>query len=111
QAIEALGRARPVTFHEGPRATGRDDNVLVQVLKETEVVIPMESMVDLDAERQRLGHEITQAETEIARLETRLADQAFLGKAPAAVIERERRRLAERHDRAARLKQELDRLR
>ena len=109
-AIEVLAKARPVIFHGESQATDSDDNVFVQVIKETEVVIPMESMVDLAAERQRLDQEITQANTEIARLETRLADQAFLGKAPATVIERERGRLAERQDRAVRLKKELERL-
>ena len=74
------------------------------------MVIPMESMVDLAAERERLGREIAEAEADAARLEARLKDRAFLGKAPEAVIEKERGRLAERKDRLARLKQELERL-
>jgi valyl-tRNA synthetase len=109
-AIETLARARPVTFHDSRQPEQASDNDIVLVLKETEVVIPMESMVDLSAERERLGKEIAQVEADAARLETRLKDQAFLSKAPGAVIEKERSRLAERKDRLARLKQELDRL-
>jgi len=108
-AIETLARARPVTFHDSRQPEQASDNDIVLVLRETEVVIPMESMVDLAAERERLGREIAEAEADAARLETRLKDQAFLSKAPEAVIEKERNRLAERKDRLARLRQELER--
>jgi valyl-tRNA synthetase len=109
-SIETLARARPVSFHESQAASKTDDNALVLVLKEAEVVIPMESMVDVAAERERLGKEIEQVDMEIARLEARLNDKAFLSKAPEAVVEKERGRLAERKDRAERLRQELARL-
>jgi len=68
----------------------------VLVLSESEVAIPMASMVDIDAERERLGREIEQVTADIARHRTRLADQAFLNKAPAHVIEKERENLASR---------------
>jgi valyl-tRNA synthetase len=77
------------------------------VLKETEVVIPMESMVDLEAERKRLQKEIEQSEADTARLEARLKDKAFLTKAPAAVVEKEQTKLDERKDKLERLKQQL----
>jgi len=109
-AIETLARARPVSFQESRAVSETGDNTLVMVLKETEVVIPMESMVDVAAERERLGKEIERADMEIARLEVRLSDSAFLSKAPEAVIEKERGRLAEKKDRAERLRQELVRL-
>ena len=109
-SVEALARARPVSFHESRVASKTGDNSLVLVLKETEVVIPMESMVDVAAERERLGKEIEQADMEITRLEARLGDKTFLSKAPETVIEKERGRLAEKKDRAERLRQELERL-
>jgi len=109
-SIETLARTRPVSFHESRSASETDDNSLVLVLKETEVVIPMESMVDLAAERERVGKEIEQVDMEITRLETRLNDKTFLSKAPEAVVEKERGRLMEKKDRADRLRQELERL-
>ncbi|HEY41384.1 MAG TPA: valine--tRNA ligase [Dehalococcoidia bacterium] len=109
-SIETLARARPVSLQESRVASDTGDNSLVMVLKEAEVVIPMESMVDVTAERERLNKEIEQVDMEIGRLETRLSDRAFLSKAPEAVIEKERTRLAERKDRAERLRQELARL-
>jgi len=108
-AIETLARARPVSFLES-RGEAPDENVLALVLKSSEVIIPMESMVDLKAERKRLGQEIAQTGAEVARLETRLKDKAFLTKAPPAVVAKERDKLAEKKDRLERLKQSLDRL-
>ncbi len=110
QAIQALARARPVTFlvrrEEAPSA----ENVLALVLKEAEIVIPMERMVDLEVERERLQSEIDQSQAEVASLEARLRDKAFLTKAPPDVVGRERDKLAERKSRLERLKQGLDRL-
>ncbi len=45
----------------------------------------------------------------VARLQSRLGDQAFLAKAPAAVIDKERGKLASRKDKLERLKQQLNR--
>ena len=84
-----------------------DKNSLVLVLKEAEVVIPMEGMVDLEAELRRLQKEIEQSQAEVARLEARLADREFLNKAPAAIVDKERGKLVERKDKLERLRQEL----
>jgi len=107
--IETLARARPVTFL-GSREATKNENTVALVLKESEVVIPMESMVDLEAERKRLQKEIEEAQTEVARLEARLKDKAFLSKAPPAVVEKERQKLATSKDKRERLKQGLDKL-
>jgi len=70
----------------------------------------MESMFDLEAERKRLQKEIEQSQAEITRLESRLNDKAFLAKAPAAVIDRERQKLYTLTDKLERLKQQILRL-
>lgn len=80
------------------------------MLKESEVIIPMASMVDLEAERKRLQKEIEEAQAEVARLEARFRDKAFLRKAPAVVVDSERDKLAVRKDKLERLKQGLDKL-
>jgi len=108
-AIETLARARPVSFL-GRRDEAPTDNILALVLKSSEVIIPMGSMVDLDAERKRLEDEVAEARNEVSRLEARLGDKAFLTKAPPEVVARERERLAERKDRLERLGQRLGEL-
>jgi valyl-tRNA synthetase len=110
QVIETLARARPVTFHDRSQEHPRGENTLVVVLKDAELVIPMESMVDLAAERKRLEADIARGETDIAKLEARLSDKDFLSKAPAAVINRERSKLATRKARLEKLKEQLKKL-
>ncbi len=109
QTIQRLARTRPVTFLESRKEAPPGENVLALVLKTSEVVIPMESMVDLEAERKRLQQEIARSQAQIASLEARLEDKAFLAKAPATVVDKEREKLAERKDKLGRLKQQLAR--
>jgi valyl-tRNA synthetase len=86
------------------------ENALCLVLKDADVIIPMESMVDLVAERQKLAKEIGQLKAEVSRLEAMLADRAFTSKAPEAVVGRERARLKERQDSLKRLQERLAQL-
>lgn len=107
--IQTLAQARPVTFLDSRPGALPSEDALVLVLKESEVVIPMESMVDLEAERRRLQKETEQSQAEVAQLEARLKDKEFLTKAPAAIVEKEQNKLAERKEKLERLKQQLDR--
>jgi valyl-tRNA synthetase len=60
-----------------------------------EVYLPLEGLVDVEREISRLEAEISAAEKEIARSEGKLSNQQFISKAPAEVVEKERRILAE----------------
>jgi valyl-tRNA synthetase len=60
-----------------------------------EVYLPLEGLVDVEKEISRLEAEISAAEKEIARSEGKLSNQQFISKAPAEVVEKERRILAE----------------
>jgi valyl-tRNA synthetase len=108
-AIENLSRARPVEFRDG-HPEGPSGNALALVLKESEVIIPLESMVDLGAERARLGKEIEQCRTSIDSTEGRLKDEAFLSRAPAPVVAKEREKVAAARDRLNRLQESLNKL-
>jgi len=107
QAIETLARVRPVTIRATRKKGETGENNLVLVLKEAEVIIPMGSMVDVEAERKRLETELEQSQAEVARLEARLKDKDFLSKAPASVIEKERQKRDALTDRLKRLRQQI----
>ncbi|MDD5083021.1 MAG: class I tRNA ligase family protein, partial [Dehalococcoidales bacterium] len=109
-AIQTLARVRPVTLFASRLQERSADNALVLLLKESEVVIPMASMLNLEEERARVQKEMEQGQVEIVRLQARLDDSAFLTKAPAAVVDKERQRLATVRDKLARLRQQLGRL-
>jgi len=110
ETIELLSRARPLTVLNRKERTGKEENAVVVVLKETDVVLPLAGMIDLSAEKKRLEDEIANIGSDIARLESRLNDAAFTSKAPAAVVEKERGRLQSQRDKLTRLNQELSQL-
>jgi len=89
------------------REVSPDEKAMVLTLKDAEIIIPMGSMVDMETERKRQQREIEQAQAEVARLKARLEDKAFLTKAPAAVVNKERGKLATMKDKLERLKQQL----
>jgi valyl-tRNA synthetase len=62
---------------------------------ELKVLVPLRDLIDKDAELARLGKEMARLTKEMPRLEGKLADPAFLAKAPPQVVEKEQRRLRE----------------
>jgi valyl-tRNA synthetase len=109
-AIMALARANPVSFHESGPEIEPGDNTLAMPLEKATIVIPMSSMLDVAAEKQRIAKEIGQVRAETARLEARMQDQAFLAKAPPAVVAKERQKLYTLNDKLEKLKQQSSRL-
>ncbi|MEL4891308.1 valine--tRNA ligase [Xanthomonas protegens] len=63
------------------------------IVGELTLLVPLEGLVDLDAERLRLDKEIARVASEKDKSEAKLAK--FTDKVPAAVIEQERQRLAD----------------
>jgi valyl-tRNA synthetase len=109
-SIKVLARANPVTFLEGEPGDKAGDNALISPLAQATVVLPMASMFDLEAERRKLEKELEQTGAEVARLEARLKDKAFLTRAPEAVIEKERQKLYTLNVKLEKLEQQSSRL-
>ncbi|MFC1963666.1 valine--tRNA ligase [Chloroflexota bacterium] len=112
QAITVLTRARPLTIIggdelESKRKTLGKDEAKVLVLKEVEVILPLAGMIDISAESSRISREIDTNQAEICRLERLLEDDAFLARAPATIIEKQRQKLNEYSDKLVRLKERL----
>ena len=59
------------------------------------VLIPLAGLIDLDAEKTRLGKEIAKIETEIKKCENKLGNANFVANAPAEVVAQERQRIAD----------------
>jgi valyl-tRNA synthetase len=110
EAIKTLARANPVTFLKGEPGEKAGENTLVIPLVQATVVIPMASMLDMEAERKRIEKDMEQTQAEVSRLEARLKDKAFLTKAPAAVVEKEKNKLYTLNDKLEKLKQQHSRL-
>jgi len=77
------------------------------VLTGVEVYVPLHGLMDLDVERKRLMKERDELREHIERLSGKLANEGFVSKAPAAVVEQERARLAEMNARLASIERNL----
>lgn len=66
--------------------------------------------IDVAAETARLNKEIARLEGEVAKIEAKLGNEGFVARAPAAVVEQERQRLADFSATAARLRDQAARL-
>jgi valyl-tRNA synthetase len=106
--ILALAKAKVTQL-----APGRNEipgRSLVMVLKESELVIPMAGMFDLESEFARLEKELSSATMEKSRLEVHLGDKAFLSRAPEAVVVKEKERLSAVEEKITKLNEHLRRL-
>lgn len=63
------------------------------IVGELTLLVPLEGLVDMDAERTRLDKEIRRVEGEIGKCNGKLGSATFVQNAPAAVVEQERARL------------------
>ena len=80
----------------------------VAVVGLTRVCLHME--IDVAAEKLRLGKEAGRLEGEITKANGKLSNQAFVAKAPAAVIEQERKRVADFIATLSKVRDQLTRL-
>ena len=103
-----LARTRPLRIER--TLAEKPTQALALIVGPVEAYLPLAGMVDLVAERDRLGREQTSLTEEIERAERKLANTEFVGKAPAAVVEKERERLSAHRDRLARLQERRSRL-
>jgi valyl-tRNA synthetase len=65
------------------------------VVGELTLLVPLEGLVDLGAERVRLDKELKRVDSEIAKCHNKLASETFVANAPVVVVEQERKRLAD----------------
>ncbi|MCS6885317.1 MAG: valine--tRNA ligase [Acidobacteriota bacterium] len=67
------------------------------VITGIDIAIPLEGLIDLDKERERLKKELLKIETEAEKLQARLANPNFVERAQPEVVEQSRLRLADLH--------------
>ncbi|ATJ81364.1 valine--tRNA ligase [Halomonas beimenensis] len=66
-----------------------------QLVGEMEVLVPMAGLIDKDAELARLAKEIEKQDKLIGGIEKKLGNESFVAKAPEAVVQKERDKLAD----------------
>ncbi|MEL7446820.1 MAG: class I tRNA ligase family protein, partial [Pseudomonadota bacterium] len=104
-AIERLARLTPVTVGDAP------DGAAMQVTAGDDVfVIPLEGIIDIDAEKTRLTKALAASEKEAKSLEGRLSNANFVERAKPEAVEKAREDHAHHSAEVERLKAALERL-
>jgi valyl-tRNA synthetase len=104
--IQQLARASEISLLTGdtPKSAAQI------VIDEATVVIPLDNIIDIDAERSRLEKEIVKIETNFQRLSLQLENRDFIDKAPEYVIKERKQQIAKLQDEITKLKEALNRI-
>jgi valyl-tRNA synthetase len=105
-AIRRLARASEIRLLDGEVPK----NAAQAMLDETTIVLPLEGLIDIAAERTRLGRERDKLAADAKKTEAKLANADFVRRAPEEVVSENRERLATAQSEIARLQAALDRL-
>ncbi|WNO06459.1 valine--tRNA ligase [Rhodoferax mekongensis] len=107
--LQALAKLSEVKLFDNEAAwQAAAQSAPVAVVGEARVCLFVE--VDVAAEKLRLGKEVTRLEEQIAKASTKLNNEAFVAKAPAAVLEQERKRVADFAATLTKVQEQLARL-
>jgi valyl-tRNA synthetase len=103
--LKALGKLSEVAIVE---RLPEDAKAPVAVVGEIRLML--EVKIDVAAETARLAKEIARLDAEIAKAEAKLANEGFIARAPAEIVEQEKRRLADFGATVGKLRPQLERL-
>jgi valyl-tRNA synthetase len=76
-----------------------------------EILVPMADLIDKDIELARLGKETEKLEKDLLRIQGKLSNAAFVDKAPAAVVEKEREKVTAQQRALEKLQEQAQRIR
>ena len=105
QYLAKFAFATDVTITE--KYEGSTDGMVQVVTNAARGFIPMMELIDREKEVARLNKEKAAAEKEIAMFEKQLSNEGFVSKAPAAVVEGIRQKLAKAQDKMAMIEDSL----
>jgi valyl-tRNA synthetase len=107
--LQALAKLNEVRLFEDEAAWSQAAQAApVAMVGDARICLHME--IDLAAEKIRLGKEVLRLEGEIAKAQGKLSNEAFVAKAPPAVIDQERKRMADFAETVTKLQEQLKRL-
>ena len=74
------------------------------------ILVPLAGLIDVGAERDRLGKQLAKTHDDLGKVRRKLENQSFVANAPAEIVAKEHARIAELEQRAAQLEQQIARL-
>ena len=88
----------------------RTDDCVQIVTDAATILLPLSDIIDVAREKARLEAEKARMEGEIARVSAKLANEGFVAKAPSAVVDAERAKLAKYKENLAGIEAAYDKL-
>lgn len=85
----------------------KPEQAAAAVARGVDIYVPLKGLIDIDKEIARLKKELSAVEKDLARVQKKLGNEAFLTKAPAEIVEKERCKEAELSGKAETLKERL----
>jgi len=85
--IDRLAKAKSISVNP---EMGKPNASASAVTKNAEIYVPLEGLIDLDVERQRIGKEISRLEGSLKGIDRKLSNEKFVNNAPADVVEKEK---------------------
>jgi len=82
----------------------------VALVGEMKILIPMDGLIDKEAELKRLSKEVSRLEGEIKRFTGKLSNENFVAKAPATVIDKEKEKLANTETALKNMKEQYEKI-
>jgi valyl-tRNA synthetase len=80
------------------------------VIKDAEIFIPLEGLIDVDKERARLQKDLAQVQTQLEKIGRKLDNGEFLSKAAADVVDREKQKKVDFENMADKISNNLEQL-
>jgi valyl-tRNA synthetase len=96
EILISLARLDGENLHLAPTLSEKPEQAIAQVISGgIEIYLPLAGMIDVEVERKRWQKEVAQIEKRIAASKAKLNNPGFVQKAPPAVVEKEREKLAD----------------
>ena len=105
--IMTLAKLESVNFIANDDAAPESSIALVGEMK---LLIPLAGLIDKDAETARLNKEISKLQSNLEKSSAKLTNPKFVDKAPEAVVEKERARVAEMETAVKQLQEQLEKI-
>ena len=103
--VEKLANVSSIKFINREELPGKVSGAVTPI---AEIYIPLGDLVDLDKEIEKVKNEIDKMRSEVKRGEGMLNNAGFVARAPQAVVENERQKLAANLDKLAKLQKRLE---
>ncbi|MDB5912607.1 MAG: valine--tRNA ligase, partial [Ramlibacter sp.] len=110
QALAKLSEVRVFDDEREWAAAITENKSSAPIAEAGDIRVCLHVQVDVAAERARLTKEVARLQAEVAKANGKLSNEAFVAKAPVAVIEQERKRIAEFTATLQKMQAQLDRL-